>query len=108
MTLARLKIQGEKYRGVITERIDETPAREVTCGGTAPGGPPPDTYRKFMPGQPFTRLRVEVAHSLPHYGPGTLARLKVRGVKSRGVISFQEWHEGPFHSLTILTIEMIS
>jgi hypothetical protein len=56
----KLKVDGVKRHGVITEVNAHTEMIDVTIGGVTPGGPPPDKWRKFMPGMTTTTITVEL------------------------------------------------
>jgi hypothetical protein len=59
----RIKIRtedGQKWWGRVTEERMQTDPVDVTVGGLFPGGPPPDTYRKTVPGLKSWTLTVEI------------------------------------------------
>lgn len=59
----RIKIKGydgSKYWGRVTAFELTAAVVDVTAGGLFPGGPPPDPYRKSMPGMTTAVLTVEI------------------------------------------------
>lgn len=57
----KIKVKGgKKARGVVTRVEVNTDMLDVTVGGLCPDGPPPDPYRKFMPGRTSVTLTIEV------------------------------------------------
>jgi hypothetical protein len=59
----RIKIrdaEGGRWWGLVTHVDSQTEMIDVTIGGLTPGGPPPDTYRRFAPGKTSVTLTVEL------------------------------------------------
>lgn len=59
----RIKIKdagGRKWWGRVVAVDATTAMADITMGGLFPGGPPPDPYRKFMPGRTTTTLTIEL------------------------------------------------
>lgn len=59
----RIKIkdaEGGKWWGRVVEVESHTEMVDITAGGLFPGGPPPDPYRKFMPGRTTTVVTIQM------------------------------------------------
>ena len=106
-TPVKLKIDGQKYRGVITARDTTTDVVETTYGGLVPGGPPPDPYRTFAPGMRSTVLTIKVS-GLVCIPENADVRMKIYGVKSYGriVMAVSKVDEAIGESLTTLLVNV--
>ena len=58
--VAKVKVDGEKYRGTVTNVRIHTEAVGTTVGGLFPGGPPPDLYRTSVPGRSTVIVTIEL------------------------------------------------
>lgn len=54
---AKVKVDGEKYRGIVTDVAINTQSIEVTKG---PKSGDPDHFRKFAPGRTFVTVTIEL------------------------------------------------
>lgn len=56
-----IKVEGaKKVRAVVREIQAETEVIDVTIGGLNPYGPPPDRFRRSVPGRTTTTITLEL------------------------------------------------
>ena len=56
---AKVKVDGEKYRGTVTQVEITVQPVDITLGGSH-GGPPPDRYRTSVPGRSRVVVTIEL------------------------------------------------